>query len=44
MTSIAFQMLVEYEFHYGLAEHGKHQHTYKKNETDNTSVAIFLSY
>lgn len=30
-TSTAFQMLVEYEFHYGQVEHGKHQHTSVKD-------------
>lgn len=31
LTSAAFQMLVEYESHYGQAEHGKHQHTSVEN-------------
>lgn len=30
LTSVAFQRPVEYEFHYGQAEHGRHQHTYEK--------------
>lgn len=38
LTSTVFQRLVECEFHYELAEHDKHQHTYNKMKQTKSSI------